>query len=135
MTVGVKIEQQPVQVVSTLGRARGKVLGTSDPAATTNTNLYTVPQGFTTEVTVISVCNRSGVTITVRVGIDVGGNGTNAPSDAEWIYFDLGVAANSTTLLDAAQGLWLSSRDDLVVFASASDAAFITSGLEFEECA
>lgn len=123
--------QQQVEIIDALGARTPSILGTSDPAAATNTNLYTVPASTTTMVTFLSVCNRSGTSVNVRVGIDVGGNGTNSPTDAEWIYYDLAVAANSTSLLDAAQGLWLGALDDIVVYASASDMSFIVSGVQY----
>ncbi len=113
-----------------LGRT-GRVLGTSDPAAATNTNLYTPAASTTAMVTTFTAANRSASAVTIRVGIDVGGNGTNTPSADQWLYYDLSVPANTTLVLDAAQGLWLATLDDLVVYAASQNIAFIATGVEY----
>ena len=117
--------------VSEFGDPTPKVLGTSDPSAATNTALYNVATAKIGKVTILNACNRSNATVQIRVGIDVGGNGTNTPTDAEWIYYDLDVLPNKSVTLDVAQGLWLAALDDLVVYASASDMSFIASGIEY----
>jgi hypothetical protein len=101
---------------------------TSDPAATTNTNLYTVPGNSTLRLHTLTACNRSSSAVTIRIGIDVGGNGTDTPSDAEWLYYDISIDANSTLWVDPAIGMLLAERDDLVVYASASDMSFVMTG-------
>ena len=111
-----------------LGRT-GQVLGTADPAAATNTNLFTVAASTTAMLTTLTAANRSGGAVTIRVGIDVGGSGTNSPSADQWLYYDLSVGANSTLVLDAAQGLWLATTDDFVVYAASQNIAFVATGV------
>lgn len=101
---------------------------TSDPAATTNTNLYTVPGTSQLRLASLSACNRSAAAVTIRVGFDVAGGGTNTPNDSEWLYYDFIIDANSTHLLDVAIGMVISQNTDVVVYASASDMSFILTG-------
>ena len=113
-----------------LGRT-GQVLGTADPAAATNTNLYTVPAATTAKITTLTAANRTATGVVIRIGIDVGGSGTNTPSVDQWLYYNVTVPSNSTLILDAAQGLWLATTDDLVVYAASQDIAFIATGVEY----
>ena len=46
-----------------------KVLGQSAPAATTNTNLYTVPAASSAVISTIVVANRSAAAVTYRIAI------------------------------------------------------------------
>lgn len=125
-------KQLQVETIDEKGSQTPKILGTADPAATTNTNLYTVPAATSTLVTMLSAANRSAITpVAIRIGIDVGGGGTNTPGTSEWIYFDFSVAANTTEFLIPPGGLWLSSTDDLVVFAGTQNIAFVATGIEY----
>ena len=124
-------EELIIQVRDDLLGRTGKVLGTSDPAAATNTNLYTPAASTTAKLTSLTACNRTTATVKIRVGIDVGGSGTNTPSADQWLYYDLPLPPNTTLLLDAAQGLWLGTTDDLVVYALTQDVAFVATGVEY----
>lgn len=46
-----------------------KVLGQSAPAATTNTDAYTVPAATQTVVSTITVCNRAATGGTYRIAV------------------------------------------------------------------
>jgi hypothetical protein len=107
---------------------KAKILGTSDPAATTNTNLYTAPASTNTKITKLFAVNRGSTAITIRIGFDVGGAGTNAPSDAEWIVYDLTLDSSQSLCIDGP--IWITATDDVVVYASASDASFVLTGVE-----
>ena len=54
-----------------------KVLGQLDPAATTVTVLYTVPNLAQTTVSSLVICNRTGSGITFRVSVHVAGASAN----------------------------------------------------------
>lgn len=127
-TPGLAVNTNNQLQVEVVGGGTNKILGTSDPTATTNTNLYTVPATTDTLVRKLWCVNRGASKITVRIGIDVGGAGTNTPSDAEWIYYDLPLKPGQS-LIDGDE-FWLAATDDLVVYASVSDASFGASGEE-----
>ena len=108
-----------------------KILGTANPSAATNTNLFTVTLSSYVQLVSLTAANRSANPVTIRIGIDVGGNGTDTPGDGEWLYYDLSVEGNATLLLDVTQGMWLGTQDDLVVYATTQDIAFVASGIEY----
>lgn len=125
-------QQLQIEIVgSGLGTPTQKILGTANPAATTNTNLYTPASGISAEITLLQVTNRSGSSQTFRVGIDVGGNGTDTPGDGEWLYYDTTIQANASLTLDVARGLRIAALDDIVVYAGAQQLAFVLSGIEY----
>ena len=68
-----------------------KVLGQLDPAATTTTVLYTVPDMTQTTISSIVAANRTGSAITFRLSVHVAGAGAN---DKQFLYYDKSVAAN-----------------------------------------
>lgn len=107
-----------------------KILGTANPTATTNTALYNVPAATAAKIELLTACNRSAGSLKIRIGVDVGGNGTNTPSDAEWIYYDIDVPGGSTLELPGA-ALWLAADDDLVCYAETQNIAFVASGVEY----
>lgn len=118
-------DQLQVEVVN---GATVSIVGTAAPSATTNTNLYTVPASTSTLIKKMWATNRSAVQITIRIGIDVGGSGTNSPSTAEWMYYDLPIDPGQS-LIDGDE-FWLAATDDLVVYASTGNATFGASGEE-----
>ena len=46
-----------------------KVLGQSNPAATTATTLYTVPSATSTVISTITICNQAATAATFRVAV------------------------------------------------------------------
>lgn len=107
----------------------GKILGTAAPSADTNTNIYTVPAATTAKLGKLWAVNRGTAPAKVRIGIDVGGNGTDAPSTAEWVYYDLKLKGNTTLTLDGE--FWLAALDDLVAYTDVATVAFGASGVEY----
>jgi len=105
-----------------------KVLGQVDPAATTITVLYTVPDMTQTTVSSIVVANRTGSAITFRLSVHVGGASAN---DKQFIYYDKSVAANDS--LPIVIGITLNQTDVLKVFTSAVDMSFNVFGCESTE--
>jgi len=124
-------QQQQIEIINPLGGPTVGILGTSSPNSGTNTLLFTVAANTSTQMTMLTVCNRSSSIAKIRVGIDVGGNGSITPSNAEWLYYDLELDPNSTILLDVAQGMWLAALDDIVVYSNNSSISFIASGVDY----
>ena len=77
-----------------------KVLGQVDPAATTTTVLYTVPDKTQTTVSSIVAANRTGSAITFRLSVHVGGAGAD---DKQFLFYDKSVYLN-LILLTRNQG-------------------------------
>tara|TARA_R100000541_G_scaffold29381_1_gene38531 strand:- start:1531 stop:1869 length:339 start_codon:yes stop_codon:yes gene_type:complete len=105
-----------------------KVLGQVDPAATTTTVLYTVPDMTQTTVSSIVAANRTGSAITFRLSVHVAGATAN---DKQFIYYDKSVAANDS--LPIVIGITLNQTDVLKVFTSAVDMSFNIFGCESTE--
>ena len=105
-----------------------KVLGQLDPAATTTTVLYTVPDMTQTTISSIVAANRTGSAITFRLSVHVGGAGAN---DKQYLYYDKSVAANDS--LAIVIGITLNQTDVLKVYTSAVDMSFNVFGCEIKE--
>lgn len=101
-----------------------KVLGQSAPAATTPTDLYTVPALTQAVVSTLVVCNR-GASTTVRVSVRPAGA---AQSNQHYIMYDVIVPSNDSTLLTL--GITLSATDVVTVYAVASTVSFSLFGSE-----
>ena len=105
-----------------------KVLGQVDPAATTTTVLYTVPDKTQTTVSSIVAANRTGSAITFRLSVHVGGAGAD---DKQYLYYDKSVAANDS--LSIVIGITLDQTDVIKVYTSAVDMSFNIFGCETTE--
>lgn len=105
-----------------------KVLGQVDPAATTTTVLYTVPDKTQTTVSSIVAANRTGSPITFRLSVHVGGASAD---DKQYLYYDKSVAANDT--LTIVIGITLDQTDVIKVYTSAVDMSFNIFGCETTE--
>lgn len=102
-----------------------KVLGQSSPAATTQTDLYTVPAATSAVASSVIVCNRSSVLATFRISIAIGG-GVTALKD--YIYYDLPIGANDTFI--ATIGVTLATTDAVRVYSSNTNLSFSLYGSE-----
>jgi glucose-6-phosphate dehydrogenase assembly protein OpcA len=102
-----------------------KVLGQSNPAATTATTLYTVGAGKSAVVSTITVCNQAAATATFRIAVRVAGSALSAE---EYIAYDSTVAANDTTALTL--GITLAATDVITVYASSTTVSFNAFGSE-----
>ncbi len=102
-----------------------KVLGQSNPAATTLTTLYTVPASTETVVSTLVVANRTGSTKSARVSIAPGGA---ADSLEQYIYYDVKVLKNDSIL--ATLGLSLAATDVVRVETDAVGVSFSLFGVE-----
>lgn len=102
-----------------------KVLGQSNPAATTATSLYTVGAGKSAVVSTITVCNQAASAATFRIAIRVAGSALSAE---EYIAYDSTVAANDTTAFTL--GITLAATDVITVYASTATVSFNAFGSE-----
>lgn len=102
-----------------------KVLGQSNPSATTNTSLYTVPSSTSTVVSTITVCNQGGTAGTFRIAIRPAGASIAAQ---HYLAYDTPIAANDTTALTL--GVTLATTDVITVYASSATMSFAAFGSE-----
>jgi glucose-6-phosphate dehydrogenase assembly protein OpcA len=102
-----------------------KVLGQSNPSATTATTLYTVPSSTATVVSTITVANLGGTSGTFRVAVRPAGESL---ANKHYIAYDVTVGANDTTTLTL--GLTLATTDVVTVYASSATMSFNAYGSE-----
>lgn len=102
-----------------------KVLGQSNPAATTLTTLYTVPSATETVVSTITVANISASAITYRIAIRP--NGASI-ANSQYLVYDATLGANSTVAYTL--GITLDATDVISVYASDTNGVFQAFGSE-----
>lgn len=102
-----------------------KVLGQSNPAATTATTLYTVPSATNTVVSTITVANLTGTAATYRIAIRPGGE---TLANKHYFAYDVTVGASDTTTITL--GVTLAATDVITVYASTANLAFSAFGSE-----
>lgn len=101
-----------------------KVLGQSNPSATTDTTLYTVPSATDTVVSTITVTNL-GTSGTYRIAIRPGG-----ASIANQHYIAYDAALNANDSITWTLGITLDATDVITVRASNTSFAFNAFGSE-----
>lgn len=102
------------------------VLGTSTPAATTWTAVYTVPSAKVATCN-ISVCNRNATSATIRIAV----SDATTPSDGEYLVYDYALlAAGTAGALMQYTGLVLDAAAKVTVYASATNVDFVVLGYE-----
>lgn len=101
-----------------------KVLGQSAPAATTDTDIYTVPAATAAVCSTLSVCNR-GVSTTFRVAVRPAGA---AIANQHWVVFDNYVNQYDTVFLTL--GVTLAATDVVTVQAGSANMTFSLFGSE-----
>jgi hypothetical protein len=102
-----------------------KVLGQLEPAATTETSLYTVPSATETVCSTLSVCNKAATAGTFRIRIKIN---NAADDDKQFVAYDAPIAAKDTLLLTF--GATLGAGDVVRVYSSNADTAFQLFGSE-----
>jgi hypothetical protein len=102
-----------------------KVLGQSAPAATTNTDVYTVPSGKSAVVSTLFACNRSASAVTYRIALRPAGT---ALANQHYVAYDVSLAANASDLWTA--GIALAATDVVTVYASSAGMSFSLTGDE-----
>lgn len=102
-----------------------KVLAQSAPAATTNTDLYTVGAGKSAVISTLVVANRSSAAKTYRIAVRPAGA---AIANQHYVAYDITVGASDSTTLTL--GLTLAATDVVTVYASTTDLTFSAFGSE-----
>lgn len=93
-----------------------RVLGQSALAATTNTDVYTVPASTSAVISTITVANRAATATTFRLAIRPAGA---AIANQHYIAFDVPLAANDTTNLTL--GITLAATDVITAYAGSAN--------------
>jgi len=102
-----------------------KVLGQSNPAATTLTTLYTVPAATATVVSSISVANLTATAATFRIAIRPAGA---TITNSHYLGFVITVGASDTTIITV--GVTMAATDVLSVYGSTANLVFQAFGSE-----
>lgn len=102
-----------------------KVLGQSNPSATTATSLYTVPAATQAIVSTITVCNQAAAAGTYRIAVRI--NGATLAT-AQYVAYDVSIPANATDTLTL--GITLGAADVITVYASSGNFSFNAYGSE-----
>lgn len=102
-----------------------KVLAQSAPAATTNTDMYTVGAGLQIVASTVTICNRSASAATYRIAVRSGGA---ILANQHYIAYDATVAANDTIALTL--GITLQAADVITVYTSSASLSFNIFGCE-----
>ena len=102
-----------------------KVLGQSNPAATTATTLYTVPASTSTIISTITIANQTATAATFRISVRPAAAVQTA---AMYIAYDITVGASDTTALTL--GLTLATTDVITVYGSTATLSFNAYGSE-----
>ena len=104
---------------------RSKVLGQSNPSATTATTLYTVPALKEAVVSSISICNLASSSATYRIAIRPAGA---TLANTHYLAYDVTVGAADTTIITV--GITLATTDVITVYASTANLVFHAYGDE-----
>lgn len=102
-----------------------KVLGQSNPTATTNTTLYTVPVGNSSVISTITVCNLIGTAANFRIAVRPAGAEL---SNQHYINYDTQIPANDQLAL--TMGITLAATDVVTVYANTATVSFSMFGTE-----
>ena len=102
-----------------------KVLGQSNPSATTATTLYTVPSATQAVVSTIVICNQTSSAATFRISVRPAGASQTA---AMYLAYDVTVGASDSTALTL--GITLGATDVITVYGSTATLSFTAFGSE-----
>lgn len=98
------------------------ILGQADLAGATYTTAYTVPtDNFT--VATVSVCNRGGQAVAIRMALA----NTGTPTNSEFIEFDTEILGRGVL---ERTGIVMNAGKRLVVYASAANVSVSVYGIE-----
>jgi len=102
-----------------------KVLGQSNPAATTATSLYTVPSATSAVCSTITICNQASTAGSFRIAVRPAG-ATLSPE--HYVAYDTSIPAND--VLTMTIGITLATTDVITVYASSANLSFNLFGSE-----
>lgn len=103
-----------------------KVIGQSNPSATTATTLYTVPSSTSAIISTIVVANQAATAGTFRIAIRPAGASLAA---SQYIAYDVPIPANDSIIISV--GVTLATTDVVTVYASSANMSFSAFGAEF----
>jgi hypothetical protein len=103
-----------------------KVLGQSNPSATTETTLYTVGSASGAVVSSLVICNQTASAATYRIAVRPSADSSTAAK--HWIVYGATVAASDTTVLTI--GLTMAQSDKIQIYASTANLSFSAYGSE-----
>jgi len=101
-----------------------KVLAQNSPAATTTSDIYTVPASTSSVISTLSVCNR-GASATFRVAVRPAGE---TLANKHYIVYDNYVEQYDSLFLTL--GITLAATDVVTVYSSTSNLSFCLFGSE-----
>lgn len=102
-----------------------KVLGQSNPSATTATTLYTCPASTQTVISTISICNQAGTSGSYRIAVRPNGATLSAE---HYVAFDAAIQANTTAAYTL--GITIDASDVVTIYASSASISFNAFGSE-----
>jgi hypothetical protein len=102
-----------------------KVLGQSAPAATTDTNVYTVPSATEAVISTIVIANRAATAGSFRLAVRP--NGATI-ANQHYIAYGVPIAANDSTTLTL--GITVDAADVITFYASSADMSINVFGTE-----
>ena len=102
-----------------------KVLGQSNPSATTATTLYTVPASTEAVVSTLVICNQTSSSATFRISVRPAGASQTA---AMYLAYDVVVGGSDSTALTL--GITLATTDVITIYTSAATLSFAAFGSE-----
>lgn len=102
-----------------------KVLGQSNPAATTATTLYTVPASTSAVISTITICNQGVSSDSYRIAIRPAGAALTA---AHYIAYNSAIPAYDSISLTI--GITLATTDVVTVYAGTANLSFNLFGSE-----
>ena len=102
-----------------------KVLGQSNPAATTATTLYTVPSATQAVVSTIVIANLTASSASFRIAIRVA---AATLANSQYVAYDVTVGGGDSTALTL--GITLGATDVITVYASSANLTFTAFGSE-----
>ena len=102
-----------------------KTLGQAAPAATTSTDLYTVPALTSAIISTITVANRAATDATFRISQSLAGA---ALANKDYLVYDATVPGSGFITLTL--GITMATTDKLRVYASSANISFNAFGTE-----
>lgn len=102
-----------------------KVLGQAALAATTLTDVYTVPGATSATVSSVTVCNRDAAATTFRFAVAIAGA---ADATKQYLYYDFALPGNETFVFTL--GVTLATTDVLRAYAVSANVSVNIFGVQ-----
>lgn len=103
-----------------------KILGQAAPAATTETEVYTVPSATTAVISTLSVCNQAATPATYRVALRPAADSTTAAK--HWVVYGATIDGSDSTFFTL--GWTLSAGDKVIIYTSSATMSATLTGSE-----